>query len=205
MMQAAVDQAAADSQPILVNAKPATWEDAVANLTAFSDERRLNIPSPAIDDSVPPPGLRQISTIPRMKRCYGWLSIHSKVLFQQLSWSLWPPPIEVNRVSRCLSRDKEYIAIVYEFVEEGQNDPETMQKAMDFFWLAGFSRTYSPLLANWKSGVLVDLSDIVPPQGWGWVAKLYEDGPGSAYVLLKQRSELRGTVALEHRGPMPAA
>lgn len=185
MLQTAVEQAAAASHPILVNAKPTTWDDAVANLAAFSDEARLKQPSPADYGSVPPPGLRQISTMTRMKRCYGWLTIPGEV-FRKLHWSLRPPQVEVNRIKRYLTPDQEYIAFVYEYVEEGENDPDTMQKAMDFFWLAGFSRTFSPLLGNWKSGVLVDLSDIVPPGGYGWQAELYEDGPGSAHILLKQ-------------------
>lgn len=124
--------------------------------------------------------------MPRMKRCYGWLTIPGKV-FQKLHWLLRPPQVEVDRIKRYLRPDQEYIAIVYEYVEEGENDPDTVQKAMDFFWLAGFSRTFSPLWGNWKSGVLVDLSDIVPPRGYGWQAGLYENGPGSAYILLKQR------------------
>ncbi|KAH6614514.1 hypothetical protein B0J18DRAFT_452162 [Chaetomium sp. MPI-SDFR-AT-0129] len=144
--------AAVASRPILVNAKPITWDDAT---------------SPADHGLVPPPGLRQISTMPRMKRCYGWLTILGNV-FQELHWSLRPPPVQVDRIKRYLALDQEYIAIVYECVEEGENDPGTMQKVMDFFWLAGFSRTFSPLLGNWKSGVLMDLSDIVPPRGYGW-------------------------------------
>ena len=194
MMQTAVEQAAAASRPILVNARPKTWDDAVANLAAFSDEARLKQPSPT-DHGSESPRLRQISTMPRVKRCRGWLTLPGKV-FGELRLSLRPPLVEVNRIKRFLSRDKEYIAIVYEYVEEGENDPDTMQKAMDFFWLAGFSRTYSPLLGNWKSGVLVDLSDIVPPRGYGWEAGLYESGPGSACILLKQLSELQGAVAL---------
>ena len=47
MMQTAVEQATAASRPLLVNTKPTTWDDAVANLAAFSDEARLKQPSPA--------------------------------------------------------------------------------------------------------------------------------------------------------------
>jgi hypothetical protein len=94
MMQTAVEQATATSHPILVNAKPTTWGDAVANLAAFSDEARLKQPSPADYGSVPPAGLRRISTMPRMKRCYGWLTIPGKV-FWKLPWSLRPPQVEL--------------------------------------------------------------------------------------------------------------
>lgn len=86
VMQTAVEQTAAASHPILVNAKLTTWDDAVANLAAFSDEARLKQSLPADHGSVPPPRLRQISTIPRIKRCYGWLAILGKV-FQELHWS----------------------------------------------------------------------------------------------------------------------
>ncbi|RYP14967.1 hypothetical protein DL765_006035 [Monosporascus sp. GIB2] len=44
MMQTAVEQAAAASRPILVNAKPTIWDDAVANLAAFSDKAGLKQP-----------------------------------------------------------------------------------------------------------------------------------------------------------------
>ncbi|KAL2170666.1 hypothetical protein VTG60DRAFT_4508 [Thermothelomyces hinnuleus] len=186
MMQTAVEQAATASRPILVNAKPTTWDDAIANLAAFSDEARLKQPSPADRGSGPPQeGFCQISTMPRMKKCYGWLTIPGTI-FRELHWSLRPPPVQVDRIKRYLTPDQEYIAIIYEYVEEGENDPDTMQKAMDLFWLAGFSRAFSPLLRNWKSGVLVDLSDIVPSRGYGWQEKLYKDGPASAHVLLKQ-------------------
>jgi hypothetical protein len=185
MMQTAVEQAAAVSRPVLVNAKPATWDDAVANLAAFSDEARLKQPPPADQSSVPCPGLCEIATMPHIKTCYGWLTIHGKV-FPELHWRLRPPVVEVDRIKRSFPPDQQYIALVYEYVEEGENDPDTMQKAMDVFWLAGFSRTYSPLLRNWKSGVLVELSDLVLPRGYGWKAALYKDGPGLAHVLLNQ-------------------
>ncbi|SPQ26260.1 bce21ee6-5e8b-4ec3-aefc-9edd551823b1 [Thermothielavioides terrestris] len=146
MMQTAVEQANAAGRPILVNAKPTTRDDAVANLAAFSDEARLKQqPSPADGSSVTPPGLCQISTMPRMKKCYGWLTIHGSA-FRELHRSVRPPLVHVDRkIKRHLAPDQEYIAILYEYVEEGENDPDTMQKAMDFFWLAGFSRTSSPL------------------------------------------------------------
>jgi hypothetical protein len=132
-----------------------------------------------------------------MKKCYGWLTIHGSA-FRELHRSVRPPLVHVDRkIKRHLAPDQEYIAILYEYVEEGENDPDTMQKAMDFFWLAGFSRTSSPLVRNWKSGVLVDLSDIVAPRGYCWRAALYEKGPGSAHILLQQ-------APLENQPPRPA-
>lgn len=97
-----------------------------------------------------------------------------------------PPVITVSKIKRSFSRGKNYTAIVYEYVEEAKNDHDDVQEAMDFFWIAGFGRTLSPLLVNWKSGVLVDLSDIAPPRGYGWSEGLYREGPDSAFPLLRQ-------------------
>jgi hypothetical protein len=120
-----------------------------------------------------------------MKKCYGWLTLTGHVL-KGLHLRLRAPVLTIDKVTRSIAADKEYIAIVYEYVEEGDPDPELMQEALDFFWLAGFSRTYSPLLKNWVSRVLVDLSDIIPPRGYGWKPKLYRDGPGSAHLIVKR-------------------
>lgn len=82
-----------------------------------------------------------------------------------------------------MSPDKEYMAIVYEYVEEGENDPDTVQQALDFFWLAGFSGTLSQLPQNWKSSVLIDLSDIVPPCTYGWHASCYKPTPARLLLI----------------------
>ncbi|KAK3296130.1 uncharacterized protein B0H64DRAFT_374261 [Chaetomium fimeti] len=183
MMEAAVEQAAAASRPVVVNANPTTRDDALDNQAAFSDEARLEQQSSAQQE--PGSGYRQITTMPRVKKCYGWLTLKSSV-FTNLPWELKPPVIKVDKVERFIQPGKEYMAIVYEYVEEGENTVETLQEAMDFFWLAGFCRTLSPLLKNWKSSVLVDLCDVAPPRGYGWVERLYSRGPTSAPLLLKQ-------------------
>lgn len=188
MMETAVDEAAAASRPILLNANPATWDDALANQAAFSDESRRNQPLlPAQRTPGLGARLQQLTTVPRMKKCYGWLTLTGQVL-KALPPTLRAPVLTIDKVTRSLAADsdREYTAIVYEYVEEGEPAPELMQEALDFFWLAGFSRTFSPLLKNWVSGVLVDLSDIVPPRGYGWKHKLYRDGPGSAHVIVKR-------------------
>lgn len=147
--------------------------------------------------SVPPPGLCQFSTMPRMKKCYGWLTIPGKAIWE-LPWSLRAPPVRVDKVKRSLAPDQEYIAIVYEYGEEGENDADTMQKVIDFLWLAGFDHCSSPHLRNWKGGVLVDLCDFAPPRGYCWQPKRYEKGPDSAHLLLQKHR------AAELRTGMPA-
>jgi hypothetical protein len=94
--------------------------------------------------------------------------------------------IKVDKLTRFIERDKEYTAILYEYIEEGQNDADVVQEAVDFFWLVGFSFTLSQLPQNWKSGVLIDLCDIAPPRGYGWFEKSYRRGPYSAALMLQQ-------------------
>jgi hypothetical protein len=82
MMETAVEKAAAASRPILLYADPRTWEDALDNQAAFCDEARLEQQQlPAGQE--PEPGYRHITTMPRMKKCYGWLTVHSRV-FREL-------------------------------------------------------------------------------------------------------------------------
>jgi hypothetical protein len=101
-------------------------------------------------------------------------------------WHIMPPVMTVSKIKRFFSPDKDYMAIIYEYVEEAENQHDAVQEAMDFFWLAGFSRTLSPLNKNWKSGVLVDLSDIAPPRGYAWKDVLYRKGPASASMMLQR-------------------
>ena len=191
MMETAVERAAAASRPIQVIANPFYWDDALDNQAAFSDEARLKPPSPSQQESDPALGpdsnagapLRPVTAIPRMRKCYGWLALHSDALWG-FPWWLRPPVLKVSKVSRCIQSDREYTAIVYEYVDEGENDAETVQEDLNFFWLAGFGRTLSQLAKNWKSGVLVDLCDIIrPPRGYGWHGQRYK--PISAAVLVQ--------------------
>lgn len=176
MMEAAVEQAVTASKPILVNANPATQEEAIANLHAFSDESRL------VGQSEQNSRMRPVSSIPRMRKCYGWLSLNSKV-FRGLSLTLRAPTLTVSKITRSILPDKEHIAIIYEYIEEDENSPAVVDEALEFFWLAGFSHTLSPAARNWKSGVLVDLADIVHPGGYGWIKQLY--GPRTARRILR--------------------
>lgn len=83
MMEAAVQQAATGlSPPALVNANPRTKRDAKANIYAFSCEgRQRQSPSPGeIPETI------EISSIPHMKKCYGWLTVSGEV-FQNLPTS----------------------------------------------------------------------------------------------------------------------
>jgi hypothetical protein len=130
-----------------------------------------------------------------MKKCYGWLTLKSEV-FSGLSLKLAPPVLKVDKMTRFIypGKGKEYTAIVYEYVEEGENDPDAVQQALNFFWLTGFGGTLSQLAQNWKSSVLIDLCDIAPPRGYGWHKQLYK--PSSARQVL-------GLITAEAGDPPP--
>ncbi|KAI8722334.1 hypothetical protein NCS52_00377000 [Fusarium sp. LHS14.1] len=119
---------------------------------------------------------------PETKNCYGWLKFNGQN-FLDMPPKLWAPSLVVDKINRDFSPEKEYFAIVYEFVEEGENDPATVEKVDEFFWLSGFGHNSSPLEKNWKSGILIDLSDIVHAGGFGWSPKSY--GPRPANCILR--------------------
>ncbi|KAG5758495.1 hypothetical protein H9Q72_013371 [Fusarium xylarioides] len=173
MLETAIQQA---TTPIIVNASPRTKDEALANLYAFSSEGRQK------NKSAQGAQVEEIVTIPRIRKCYGWTKFSGHVLLE-LPKDLRPPVLQVGKFCRSISTQKEYTAIVYEYVEEGENRPNVVEEADKFFWLAGFSHSSSPAARNWKSGVLVDLSDIIHAGGYGWYAKRY--GPWNANKLLR--------------------
>lgn len=67
-----------------------------------------------------------------------------------------------------------YFAIVYEYIEERDADEGKVQAALEFYYMTGFQFTLSPLLANWKSGVLIDFSDIMCPFTYGAPKQLHK-------------------------------
>lgn len=170
MMETAVQEAAAGiSPPIILSANPKTKHDAKANLHAFSNEGRERRPPPSNEDSK----TIEITSMPRMKKCYGWLPFDGKIFFR-MPRELRPPSLKVGKIKRNMSSEKEYIAIVYEYVEEVENSKGVVEKVSEFLWRAGFSHNDSPGKKNWKNSVLVDLSDYVHPRGYGWHPRCYE-------------------------------
>ncbi|KAI1819219.1 hypothetical protein F4861DRAFT_158490 [Xylaria intraflava] len=177
MMEAAVEDAASGSmRPILLNPHPTTRDEATSNTLAFSDEGRQSPVSGQSSDEV-----MSISSIPRMRKCYGWSKVHGRTIN---TWprKMRPGVLRINKTKCYFSESEEYTAIVYEYVPEGDNDGAAVERAADFLWRAGFGYTLCSAARNWKSGVLVDLSDIVHVSGYGWNVKGY--GPRSAESVL---------------------
>ncbi|KJZ79989.1 hypothetical protein HIM_00703 [Hirsutella minnesotensis 3608] len=134
MMQAAVQEAAAESTEILVSASPRTRDEALANLLAFSTEGRQLQPSSEHS------GISAISSMPRVTKCYGWLKFSGRFFFR-MPESKRAPTIRVDKITRNISPDREYTAIVYEYIEEGDNN---RRRWTGFFGLRAFA-TLSPL------------------------------------------------------------
>ena len=138
----------------------------MANLHAFSDEGR--------QQSAEGSELQPIGSIPRMKKCFGWMTLDSDI-FNNVKFRFWPPVLQLGRIKRFMEPDKEYIAIVYEYIEDADNTRDLMQPLLDWFQLTGFSFTLmSSDLGGWRQSLLVDLSCIVHPGGFGWSQKYYQ-------------------------------
>lgn len=167
MMTTAVDRATAEF-PVRVISEPKTWEDAWINLQAFSDEGREK-------QRVKHNGARAliISSVPLMKKCFGWLDINGQVLFDLKDRKMRPRPVKIEKVYRELQPVQQYFGIVYEYIPEGINNRATVQAALGFFWGAGFDYMQSVREENWKDSVLVHLSDMVYPLGERWLEGRY--------------------------------
>ncbi|KAF6810452.1 hypothetical protein CPLU01_15304 [Colletotrichum plurivorum] len=167
MMQSAIEQA---DEPIYLNPNPETRKHALLNLQAFSDEGRRKTKLKECPEVV------RCTSTASLKRCFGW----TKVAGQE-HWNLGPrrgpPCIRENRITKQISRDEEYYAIIYEFIPEIQRPPDRdmVQSQLDFYWLVGFCLAEPLRLDNWKGrGILVDMADLICPWSAGWFPKRYE-------------------------------
>ncbi|RKU42519.1 hypothetical protein DL546_003929 [Coniochaeta pulveracea] len=169
MIRYSLDQAAAEggTKPVLVIPDPANFDEAEANFFGFAEEvrrgrKREHFPSRG-------PDLIEVVEMPRFAKCYGWLRVNRHDVFPRMPRSVLPHAIRVDKHTRALPSERnEFLAVVYEYVEDGENDIETVEEVARFLWLAGFSFCPTPLARNWRSGVLVDHSDITGPQFYGW-------------------------------------
>lgn len=211
MMETAVEQAVAAQRPVLVIPDPASHDDAKVNQAAFCDEGRQHQPrlptqqpgllgtaigaspeSGVASGATPSaiPGVRAITTILRLRKCYGWLTLPRGLFDGAPSWLRAPHLTFGMKLKRSMQPEQEYPAILHEYVDGGEKRTTRpgCRKLWTFFWLAGFSATMSPLAGNWKSNVLLDLSDIVPAQGFGWKERYYK--PRDADIVLSIGADL---------------
>ncbi|OAQ97245.1 hypothetical protein LLEC1_07061 [Akanthomyces lecanii] len=127
LMQAALAQRDAPG-PILVYPQPWDWVEGHENMLAFSDEwRRKGLPAHCNPDE-----LVEVTSMPRVRKCYGWIKIKGETLFR-LRPEWWPPRLKIEKRTRQMERDAEYTALVYEYVEEGENEEAAVEESLKFF------------------------------------------------------------------------
>lgn len=174
-MQSALLPENANRGPIWVHPPPAVYPEemriptpqdrarAMGNMAAFSDEVRARRVGREISH-----GRILVTEMPRMRQCYGWMQFTGKELHKRLGRRFCEAYAKVEKIERYLEDEKDYTAIVYEYIEDGPTDPKVAQPVIDFLWLVGFSLDDVNRSQNWESGVLLDQSAIVWPRGYGW-------------------------------------
>ncbi|OAR05855.1 hypothetical protein LLEC1_06539 [Akanthomyces lecanii] len=175
LMRAAMSQDDHTSGPILVQPHPWSRAEAFENMLAFSNEARLQEKLDEESGVVSP--LSKITCMPRTRQCYGWVKIAGARIFDELPFKWWPSARTLEKKRRQIYREIDYTALVYEYIDEGDNDKEVIDKSLEFFRDAGFSHTFISLACNWKQSVLIDMSDIIHPCGFGWKYLAVEGGP----------------------------
>ncbi|KAL8366287.1 hypothetical protein RB595_004859 [Gaeumannomyces hyphopodioides] len=177
MIEASMDDLRAagdgDQKSIRLLRKPENRTGATENLYAFSEEARHQPRIARIVNDVN--ATVELEEMHRQRKCFGWLKLSSDYFSNHPARrKISPPGIKVGKYQRQINPCREYFAIVYEFIpdDDGTDDPSPVdrgkiQASMDFLSVVGFEFADSRILDNWKSGVLIDLSDIIFPLGVG--------------------------------------
>ncbi|KAL6802794.1 hypothetical protein GGI42DRAFT_325184 [Trichoderma sp. SZMC 28013] len=160
------------TEPIYLKREPKSWKDAARNLHAFSTEGSREPRYRDAPDSIPV----TISSLPRFRECFGWMSISGAELCN-LDSKLRPHGVVLDRVKRVIWPWESYFAIVYELIspddQPSMQTRDLMQAQIDFFWRAGFCMIERRQV-NWKGGILLDVADIVSPWLMEWEPMLYD-------------------------------
>ncbi|KIH87517.1 hypothetical protein SPBR_05108 [Sporothrix brasiliensis 5110] len=156
MMEAAIDKGSVVGQPVMVYANPQEWVDAVDNVRSFSTEMHQN-PDMLIKHAAEiDMELRPITSVPRLRKCYGWISLRGSML-RDLPGPIRPPPVYVERkLTRRVdygSDETEHIAIVYEYVKAGENE---LAKVQETVCLTATRTAATPLRGDDKEVLFLD-------------------------------------------------
>ncbi|KAL7963226.1 hypothetical protein V8C34DRAFT_267572 [Trichoderma compactum] len=162
------------NDPVLINQRPYGRVDAHDNYFSFSEENAIAKLGLSADSETLPEGSILITDMPRMVKCYGWVKFNSDML-EGLSINMQATHDEPQKVSKLVGSHMDCIAIVYEFIEEGQNSMVKVGKVDNFLWFAGFAYANEPEEKSWRSSVLVDHSEIIHLRGYGWNEEDYMD------------------------------
>ncbi|KAL2220605.1 hypothetical protein M432DRAFT_528486, partial [Thermoascus aurantiacus ATCC 26904] len=126
-------------EPIYLDPRPATREDARQNLRAFSTEGRRENRFQNVPDAATIP----ISSLPENK-CLGWMTVKGNMMRRAIR-HLGPTLCSHGFQSRARFDPRlEYYAIVYTYIPPDEFALSVAQSQLDFYYLDGFS------LAGWK-------------------------------------------------------
>ncbi|KAL2757399.1 hypothetical protein ACRALDRAFT_1060788 [Sodiomyces alcalophilus JCM 7366] len=166
MIQTAIQRA---KRPIHLRSHPQKPRHITANLHAFSTEGQERQSSREYS----PPKYIAVSKLPRFRQCFGWTTVPGTML------TSLPLRIQAKRTGDSklhfpdLEDDERYYAIVYEYIPvdmESAPTAEEIQEGLDLLWRSGFC--FAPCLpaANWASGILLDMADLIYPwdNDWQW-------------------------------------
>ncbi|KAL8296302.1 hypothetical protein RB597_005648 [Gaeumannomyces tritici] len=167
--------------------EPRDGVEAVENLYAFSQEARKK-PRIPVDIDI----TCTVNSMPRTRKCFGWLKLSGEYFNEAAQRKVKPPILQVGKYRRGpTDAAREYFAIVYEYIEAEQGDDDAdfvdlieIQASMEFLWTVGFEFYDTTILDNWKRSVLIDLSDIIFPLGYG--RHRHRHYPANAKSLRKQ-------------------
>ncbi|EPE05445.1 hypothetical protein F503_02184 [Ophiostoma piceae UAMH 11346] len=181
IMEQSVADGIAAGQPVLVDANPLDWYDAVGNVQCFSVDVRQNTEAAKKEATELGITLQPILSMPRFRKCHGWLMVGTKRLEALPKKTLFPFDVKINRkVTRSFDftpdadgHERQHTAIVYEYIEPGPNDVAVVTETVNFLRLAGFAGTTSNYAWNWQSSVLLDMSEIVNVNERQWLPSLY--------------------------------
>lgn len=160
-------EAAVATKPVLVNARPETKQAAMWNYLSFSEENCSPRYTRDLTEAVAGPRTKLISSLPRMTKCYGWLKLPNEVWID-LPHHLQAVNEDPRKLRTLFENHMGCVAVIYELVEDGENEMDTVEDVDTFLWHAGFAYAVDPHPKNWKSGVLVDHSEIVHIRGYKW-------------------------------------
>lgn len=151
-------------KPVHVPAKRTTRLDCLRCLYAFSTDGLLSRPF----DQLPAEQKFAISGSPtRLRECYGWtrvrgadfLALNDSIEVQE---DVDSSDGEVS--ASLLEADREYFALVYEYIPKAGLEFDAVQRQLDFFYHIGFQHCQVPDQRNWQGpGILLDFGDYHSP------------------------------------------
>ena len=148
MTETSLRRAATARDPIYLELAPTTWDEALRNLHAFSDEGRISR-----SDSIPD-GFSPFQSDVHTNPCLGWTEFRGVDVNNHIKRTRAQTPADFKS-------DETYYAIVYAYVSGRELEPDKMVEQLEYFHITGFLNIrFNP--NNWLgSGVLVDFCDIV--------------------------------------------